>query len=286
MYVRKKVHSNFLGNKFYMTYKLIALDIDGTIKNFNREITKITQESLDTVRDSGALVTLATGRSFNSAILATRSLKLEAPIISFQGAHIGDPITSQVIWHMPLTEKMTLDTLAYLENWPGEILVFIKNKIYVKTITQWTESYIDRTETEIVKVNELNSVANKKPTRIVLVADNNAIADIEKQLIDVFQDMLHVTRSLPNFCEILHPFSGKHKALEVICSRLGISRESVLAFGNGYNDVHMLKWAGLGVAVGGSVPEVINSADVVCGTVDTDGPATLLKQFLDKGLIG
>jgi len=105
-----------------MTYKLIALDIDGTIKNFNKEITNITQQSLHRVRKTGALVTIATGRSFNSALSTTRSLKLDSPIVSFQGAHIGDPLTSQVMWHMPLTEKMTLDTLEYLENWPGEIL--------------------------------------------------------------------------------------------------------------------------------------------------------------------
>ena len=110
-----------------MTYKLIALDIDGTIKNLNKEITEITQRSLSRTREAGALVTIATGRSFNSAITATRLLNLDSPIVSFQGAHIGDPITSRVIWHMPLTEKMTLDLLYYLENWPGEILVFVKH---------------------------------------------------------------------------------------------------------------------------------------------------------------
>lgn len=269
-----------------MTYKLIALDIDGTIKNFNKEITKITQKSLGTTRDSGALVTIATGRSFHSAMIATRLLNLDSPIVSSQGAHIGDPVTSREMWHMPLTEKMTLDALSYLENWPGEILVFVKHKIYVNKITQWTELYVDRNGIEIVKIDDLNSVADKKPTRLVLVADNDDIADIEKQLIDNFQDRLHITRSLPNFCEILHPFAGKHKALEVICSRFGISSESVIAFGNGYNDIHMLKWAGLGVALEGSVEDVIKSADVICGTVERDGPATLLESFLERGLIG
>ena len=269
-----------------MTYKLIALDIDGTIKNLNKEITEITQRSLSRTREAGALVTIATGRSFNSAITATRLLNLDSPIVSFQGAHIGDPITSRVIWHMPLTEKMTLDLLYYLENWPGEILVFVKHKIYVNKITQWTESYVYRNGIEIVRVDDLKSIANKKPTRFVLVDAENEIAEIEKQLIGNFQDGLHITRSLPNFCEILHPFSGKHRALEVICTRLGISNESVLAFGNGYNDIHMLKWAGLGVAVQGSPEEVIKSADSLCGTVESDGPAILLTSFLEKGLIG
>lgn len=269
-----------------MTYKLIALDIDGTIKNFNNEISPVTQKSLENVREAGALVTIATGRSFNSAVTATKPLNLNSAIISFQGAHIADPSTSEVLWHMPLTEEMTLSTLDYLKYWTGEILVFVKHRIYVNRLTEWTESYVDRNGVEIVKVNDLNSIALKKPTRLVLVGDEIDIETVENSLIGHFHDKLHVTRSLPNFCEILHPFSGKHKALEVICSRLGIKSNSVLAFGNGYNDVHMLEWAGLGVAVEGSVDEVIKSADVVCGTVETDGPAKLLNSFLRQGLIG
>ena len=119
-----------------MTYKLIALDIDGTIKNFNNEISPVTQKSLENVREAGALVTIATGRSFNSAVTATKPLNLNSAIISFQGAHIADPSTSEVLWHMPLTEEMTLSTLDYLKYWTGEILVFVKHRIYVNRLTE------------------------------------------------------------------------------------------------------------------------------------------------------
>ena len=98
--------------------------------------------------------------------------------------------------------------------------------------------------------------------------------------------MLYVTRSLPHFCEILHPEGGKDRALAWLCRRLGVQRGETVAFGNGYNDVRMLRWAGLGVAVADAVPEVLEAADMVAPRTEEDGVAQVLEQLLDQGLIG
>jgi hydroxymethylpyrimidine pyrophosphatase-like HAD family hydrolase len=95
-----------------------------------------------------------------------------------------------------------------------------------------------------------------------------------------------VTRSLPQFCEILHPKSGKDKALEQFCKRLSIGPEQVVAFGNGYNDVHMLRWAGLGVAIGGAVPQALAAADRTGPPVEEDGVAQVLEELLAQGMFG
>ena len=94
-----------------------------------------------------------------------------------------------------------------------------------------------------------------------------------------------MTRSLPTFCEILHPESGKEKALEWLCALLGSRREEVLVFGNGYNDVPMIAWAGLGVAVGGGVPDALSAADRVARSIEEDGVALVLDELLEAGLI-
>ncbi len=97
---------------------------------------------------------------------------------------------------------------------------------------------------------------------------------------------MHVTRSLPHFCEILHPEGGKHRALAALGERLGVTRGETLVFGNGYNDVHMLRWAGMGVAVAGGVPEAEEAADRVAPSVKDEGPAQVPEELLRKGLIG
>ena len=101
-----------------------------------------------------------------------------------------------------------------------------------------------------------------------------------------FDSTLHVTRSLPNFCEILHPDAGKDKALSWLCDFLGLQSTESVAFGNGYNDVQMLTWAGLGVAVGDAVPEVLEVADLVAPVFKEDGAARVLKQLLVEGRFG
>ena len=102
----------------------------------------------------------------------------------------------------------------------------------------------------------------------------------------LFDSRLHITRSLPHFCEILHPEGGKHKALEWLCVHLGIRQDETVAFGNGYNDVDMLRWSGLGVAIGGAVPEVLEVADMVAPPLEEDGAAQVLEDLLRRGLIG
>ena len=95
-----------------------------------------------------------------------------------------------------------------------------------------------------------------------------------------------VMRSLPHFCEILHPRGGKEDALGWMCERFGIARSETVAFGNGYNDVQMLEWAGLGIAVGDAVSEALAAADSVAPPFKEHGVAQVLEELLDKGLIG
>ena len=86
-----------------MGYRLIALDIDGTIRTNEYAISERTREAVANVRAAGADVTVATGRMFRSAVRASAELELTAPIASFQGAHVADPTTGEVLWHRPLT---------------------------------------------------------------------------------------------------------------------------------------------------------------------------------------
>ena len=269
-----------------MGYKLVALDIDGTIRNNDYPLSDRTRRVIARVIEAGATVTLATGRSFRSALKPSAELNLTSPIASFQGAHLADPITGEVFWHQPLTAAMAHMALDALSSWTGEVIAYYGDQVYVNMTTPWLEAYEQRNEVQVNVLDDLHYVADLEPTRLVVVGEEDDIRTLERDLLARFDSQLYVTRSLPHFCEILHPESGKHVALARLCDRLGVGKHETVAFGNGYNDVPMIRWAGLGVAIGGAVPEVLEVAARVAPPIEADGAAQVLEELLDQGLIG
>ena len=269
-----------------MRYRLIALDIDGTIRSLDHPLTDRTLSALNAVRAVGAVVTIATGRMFKSAISSTTELNLKSPIISFQGAHIADPESGEVLWHQPLTKAMTLTALNALHDWKGDIVSYHGDRVFVSKVTPWVKAYSERNRGVLEVVCDLKEMASRNPTRIVAVGEDSAVEHLTTQLNEQFGSELHVTRSLPQFCEILHPEGGKHRALAWLCHYLGIGEHETIAFGNGYNDVDMLRWAGLGVAVGDAVEEALDAADRIAPPMEEDGVARVLEDLLQQGLIG
>ena len=267
-------------------YKLIALDVDGTIRTIERSPSERTRRAIDDVRAAGAAATLATGRIFAAAASAAAELSIVTPIVAFQGAVVAEPRSGEVLWRRTLTAEMANAALDALSAWPTEVAAYLGNNVYVNKSTPWVNGYAERNPGLVHVVDDLRDLAGMSPCRFVAVGDEDDVARLVSDLAATFDSRLHITRSLPRFCEILHPEGGKHKALAWLSNHLGIEREETVAFGNGYNDVHMLEWAGLGVAVDGAVDEVLGVADRVAPSLEEDGVAQVLEELLAKGRIG
>ena len=100
-----------------MHYKLVAFDIDGTIRSMQDPVSDKNTSVINRLIDSGIIVTIATGRMFFSASLALEGLNIIHPIISYQGAHIADIDTGKILWHKPLTKELADHTLVLLKRW-------------------------------------------------------------------------------------------------------------------------------------------------------------------------
>ena len=269
-----------------MGYKLIALDVDGTIRSHDHPTSERTRRTIERVESAGAIVTIATGRSYKSGASAASDVNLTAPIVTFQGAHVADPRTGKVLWHVPLTYDMTTAALDALSEWKDvQAAGYLGDEIFVTELTDWARAYGERTGVG-VRVVDFDEFTSRSMSRIVVHGEDEVIERIESSLKDRFDGDMYVTRSLSYFCEILHPSGGKDKALEWLCGHLGVNRDQTIAFGNGYNDVHMLEWAGKSVAVGDAVEEVLEIADVIAPPMEDDGVAQVLDDLLEKGLIG
>ncbi len=141
-----------------MTYSLIALDIDGTIRSFDHAMSDRTRSAIEAVSERGVVVTLATGRTFRSALAVTAELALTSPIISFQGAHVADPTSGEVLWHRPLTADMALEEL---DGWDREVLAYLGDRVYADKLTPWVEAYGERNRGLVSVEDDLRSLAPK-----------------------------------------------------------------------------------------------------------------------------
>ena len=267
-------------------YRLLALDIDGTIRSIERPVSDRTRRAIGSVVDAGVTVTLATGRMFASARKASSELGLTTPIVCFQGARVVDPVSGAVLWHRPLTRDMAGAALDALDSWDVEVVAYHGDEIHVTEMTPWVEAYVGRNRVPFSLVDGRKALAVDGQTRLLAVGDEDEVQRLEAHMRAAFDSTLYVTRSLPHFCEILHPDCGKDKALSWLCDYLGLDAGDTVAFGNGYNDVQMVAWAGLGVAVGDAVPEVLEVADLVAPPFEEDGAARVLEQLLEEGRFG
>ena len=273
-----------------MTYKLIALDIDGTIRSMDRPISERTRIAVERASASGAVVTVCTGRMFRPALLATAELNITAPIVSFQGAYVADPRSHQELMHRPLTEQMAREALSELAAWDSEVLAYQGDHVFFNKHTKWVQEYVERNRGLLQNasqvVDDLSELASTGLTRIAFVGEEDDVGDYERRFKRVFDSRLYIARTLPRLCEVLHPDTGKHRGLAWLARHLGIDRAEAVAFGNGDEDAPMLKWADLGVAVEGATQTALDSADRIAGPMEEDGVAEVLEELADRGMLG
>ena len=273
-----------------MGYKLIALDVDGTIRSIGSPIAERTRSAVAAARDAGAVVTLATGRSFGSAAANCEALGIEVPIATSQGAYVANPMTGEVLRLCPLSADMALSAIDALRPFACsdniQTVAYHSGGIFVDKMSDWAISYGKRTDVDVSLVDDLRKIADKRLIRLVAVGADAHIKTLEHSLKMLLSNRMLITRSLPHFCEILHHKGGKEDALAWMCDYFDIKRSETVAFGNGYNDVQMLDWVSLGIAVGDAVPEALAAADRIAPPFEEHGVAQALEELVSKGLIG
>ena len=175
--------------------------------------------------------------------------------------------------------------LDYLEKQCIEKVAYSDDQVYVEEMTDWAHAYGLRSGVKIIEVDDLRSV-QENVFRILAVGEVEEIKRIEQEMKNRFSDSLYATRSLPHFCEILNRDAGKDKALQWLCEFHGIDSTAVVSFGNGFNDVEMLKWSGLGVAIEEGEAPALEAANDIALPVNKDGVGRYLEQLILDERIG
>lgn len=267
--------------------QLLVLDIDGTISGVSNEVQEPVLQAIQAVQAKGVQVAIATGRMYCAALRFHQAVRSSLPLIAYQGAWIQDPVSQKLHRHLPVSAQTAMQLLDYFEQDGLKQLLsvhfYIEDQLYVREITPETELYCERSGVAAIAVGDLRQVMPAEPTKVLALSDD--IEVIEKLLGTLRQRYtpaeLYLTTSVASFFEAANPFVNKGTAVRYLAEEvLGLQPANVMAIGDNFNDLEMLQYAGLGIAMGEAPPEVQAVAQWVAPSVEVDGVAEAITKFL------
>ena len=268
------------------SYSNIVCDIDGTIiplgaSGYEASIcTERTLRAVESATARGWRFSIATGRMRSAALRVHERVGANGDLICYQGAMIIDGQNLEVLTHERIESDVAAAVIEYFMTVDLEIRVYVDDAIWVSPAGDQSDYVARRPSAEFELTTDPMALAKSRPTTIVGVDSPSRVRSHVDAVETLVGDSALVTRSLAHFCEIGSPRAGKVKALEWLSVHRGLDSRRTVAFGDGMGDVEMLKWAGLGVAVGTDIPEVLHAADEVVSGPSEDGVARKIEQLV------
>lgn len=270
-----------------MKIKLLVLDIDNTIAGKSNQVSETVLQAIALAKVKGIEVAIATGRMYGSAKRFYHSIGSQLPIVAYNGAWIQNPQESVINKHLPVAAEIALELLNYFEELESSSAVQVHfyrdDRLYVREITPETIYYAQRSQTEPIAIGDLRKILDTDLTKVLaLCQDAKLIQRIGKDLRDRYlPEQLYLTQSTEIYMEATNPLANKGSAVRYLTEDiLGLQSENVMAIGDNFNDLEMLQYAGIGVAMGSAPDGVKEIADWVAPDVNGEGAAVAIKKFI------
>jgi hypothetical protein len=267
--------------------QLLVLDIDGTIAGQSNDIREPVKQAIRSAQAKGIQVAIATGRMYCSALRFHQEVGSTLPMLAYQGAWIQDPATQKIHQHLPVSRTTAEQLLDHFESEPLRSLLsvhfYINDQLYVRELTPETQLYAKRADIQPIPVGDLRKTLTADTTKVLALSDDTAIIE---QLLGNLRTKytpaeLYLTKSVATFFEATNPAANKGTAVRYLAEELlGLSAQNVMAIGDNFNDVEMLEYAGLGVAMGNAPADVQAIAQWVAPSVEEDGAAVAIEAFV------
>ena len=265
-------------------YKLIALDMDGTLLRNDGSISERTQQAIAAAKALGVKVVLASGRPITGMEKFLQQLTLtghEDYVLSYNGSLVqnvgsGEVLASRLLTGLDarylatISQQLGVNIHAFSE---PQGLIAPRNSRY----TELERSHNDLSLTEL----DFASLADEEPIlKVMMVDEPEILAQAVSRLPPEVYQRYTVVQSTPYFLEFLHPQSNKGSGVAALAEHLALPAESIICVGDAGNDAHMLSYAGLGVAMGNATEEIKAMADFVTLSNEEDGVAHVIERFI------
>jgi Cof subfamily protein (haloacid dehalogenase superfamily) len=265
-----------------LKYKMIAVDLDDTLLSGDLNISPINRQAISRAVAMGVKVTISTGRMFRSTLPYVEQLMLDVPIITYQGALIKNAISKEVVLSRSLPLDISIEIIEESRKHGVHIQAYIGDDYFFDKHNGYSQLYYDLSGIEGKAVKRLEDFLVEEPLKILIMDSPETISYLTGHYVDMFKDKAEITTSKSNYLEFTNIQASKGSALEYLAQSLGIKREEVIAIGDGYNDISMIKYAGLGVAMSNAPLDVKRYADFVTCSNEDDGVAYVIEKFVLK----
>ena len=267
-----------------MNYKLLVLDIDGTVTNSEKKITPKTKEAILKLQQKGIPVAIASGRPTKGIVAVADELEFStygSYVLAFNGARIINWKTKECIYSKELPvgipRKLYEDAMHYktgLMTYQGDTI------LSAKAPDEYIQIESRITTLPVIERPDFKEYVNFPVNKCILTGPGEELERIEPVIAEKYQLEAQVFRSEPFFLEVLPKNVDKAYCLERLLKILGIKREEMVCCGDGFNDISMIQYAGLGVAMANAQQKVKDVADyITVRNNDEDGIAEVIEKF-------
>lgn len=263
-----------------MQYKLIAVDMDGTLLNSEGIITEKTRASIQRAVEKGAVFSICTGRPIQGVEAFNKLLNLDAPFITYNGAMIVMGKSKEILFQQVLPTEVARNILSIGKTLGTTIVMWSNNKLYAYELNERVLDYKKISTVEPIIIQNEEEIIQSGITKILWYDDTEKLDYYQSILKDKLRDSCNYCTTRPVFLEFFNKDVSKAVAMEKLGEHFGIRREEMIAVGDGFNDLSMIEYAGLGVAMGNAPEEIKSKADYVTLSNDEDGVAHVLEKFV------
>lgn len=262
-----------------MKYKLIAIDIDGTLLNNQKEILNQTKIDIKSAYEKGVIITICTGRGYPAAKRYIDELDLNIPLILYNGSRVRMSKDDTLLLNNTIDSKVAQKVYNLIEEhngtccfWSNDKLFFNKNNhytIYYENLTTIKPNIIDKSHDGLF--NQIN--------KFIWFDESDVLVDVQNNVLNNVMG-INYFKSQSELLEIVPSNVSKGLTLEKLASLLGVKQEEVIAIGDDENDISMIKYAGLGIAMGNAKETVKQVADYITLTNEENGVGEAIKKFI------
>ncbi|WP_327860050.1 Cof-type HAD-IIB family hydrolase [Aneurinibacillus thermoaerophilus] len=259
---------------------MIAIDMDDTLLTDTLTITPGTAEAIKKAIDVGVLVTLATGRMFPSALPFASQLGLNVPLITYQGAIVKDITGKNIMYERFVPSDISCRAIEIARQKNVHIQVYQDDILYSPEDNDKIRRYANVAGVPYTIEPDLYRLAKRDFIKLLYYDEPEALDALAKELNEEFGEAAYITKSKPYFLEVMHPEASKGQAILHLAKMFGIDRSKIIGIGDSYNDIDLIKVAGLGVAMGNAPEFIKQKADYVTRSNNEEGVRHVIEEFV------